>query len=378
MSLKRVHNIADLRLAAKKRLPKMIFDYIDGGADDEQTLRRNTAAFRDIGLVQNTLTDVSTIDTSVEIMGAKSALPFVIAPTATSRLFNPRFGERAVAGAAQQAGIPYSMSTLGSVPFDEISAIHTGPKWFQLYVWRDHSLVEALLTKAKAAGFTALILTVDTPVAGNRERDPKNDFTIPPVITPRTAWYGAQRPGFMWDIVSTPMIGPANVEAPAGMGVVDFINSQFDPTVTWDYVRWLRGVWDGPIAIKGISRPTDVEKLVEAGADCVWISNHGGRQLDTAPATIDLLPEIREATAGRAQIVLDSGIRRGSDIVKALAMGADAVAIGRAYLFGLAAAGEPGVAKAIEILQTELERTLALIGVPSVKDLDEQILHRNR
>lgn len=374
MSLRRVVNIADLRLAAKKRLPKMVFDYIDGGADDEQTLRQNTSAFRKIGLTQNVLTDVSSLKTDVTVMGGNSALPFVIAPTATSRLFNPRHGERAVARAAHKAGIPYSISTLGSVRFDEVTDIHTGPKWLQLYVWKDHKLVEQILQGAKQAGFTGLILTVDTPVAGNRERDPRNQFSIPPSINLRSAFYGAMAPGYMFDMATTSRIGPANVSAPDGLSIIDFINTQFDPSVTWDYVKWLRTVWDGPIAIKGISKPEDAARAVDAGVNCVWISNHGGRQLDTAPPTIDLLPEIHAAVDGAAQIILDSGIRRGSDIVKALALGADAVAIGRAYLYGLAAAGEAGVDKAIDILATEMRRTMALIGVPDVKDLDRRIL----
>jgi len=375
MSLKNVVNIADLRLKAKRRLPKMVFDYIDGGADDELTLAHNTNAFREIGLVQNALTDISDIKTNVSIMGGESALPFVIAPTATSRLFNPRYGERAVASAAAKAGIPYSISTLGSVKFSEIAEIAPGPKWLQLYVWRDHKLVEEVLAGAKAAGFTGLVLTVDTPVAGNRERDPRNQFSIPPKINLRSAIYAAMAPGYMWDMATTPTIGPVNVEGQnADMGIVDFINTQFDPSVTWDYVRWLRSIWDGKIAIKGISKPEDAGRVIEYGADCVWVSNHGGRQLDTAPATIELLPDIAAAVEGRAEIILDSGIRRGSDIVKALALGADAVAIGRPYLYGLGAAGEAGVAKAIDILATELRRTMGLIGVPDVKDLDAHAL----
>ena len=377
MRLSSVHSIADLRLAAKARLPKMVFDYIDGGADDELTLKRNSAAFNDIELVQNVLTNVSNIKTDVEIMGAKSALPFVIAPTATSRLFYPLAGERAVAAAAHKAGIPYAMSTLGSVLMEEIASINPGPNWFQLYVWRDRDLVGDMLVKAKAAGFSALILTVDTPVAGNRERDPRNRFSIPPKVNLNNAINALKAPRYMLDMAISPRIEPVNVDCDTStQSIIDLINNQFDPSVTWDYLDWLRGQWDGPIAIKGISKPQDALTAIDRGADCIWISNHGGRQLDTAPAPIDLLPGIRDAVGDQTQIILDSGIRRGSHIVKALALGADAVAIGRPYLFGLSAFGEAGVERAINILQTEVARTMALIGVPSVSDLDIGCLHR--
>ncbi|MGB1088300.1 MAG: alpha-hydroxy acid oxidase, partial [Alphaproteobacteria bacterium] len=371
-----VHNIADMRAKAKARLPKMVFDYIDGGADDELTLANNNNAFRQIGLLQNVLVDVSHIETRTKLMGGDVELPFVICPTATSRLFHPRQGERAVAKAAADAGMAYSFSTLGSVPFEEITQLAPGPKWFQLYVWKDRPLVLDMLAKAKAAGFSALILTVDTPVAGNRERDPHNDFSVPPKITPRTAWYGAWAPRFILDVATTSRIGPVNVDCDTStQSIIDLINDQFDPSVTWDYVEWLRSEWEGPIAIKGISKIEDARRAVDIGADCIWISNHGGRQLDTAPATVSLLPNIADAVGSRAEIILDGGIRRGSDIVKALALGADGVGIGRAYLYGLAAAGEAGVAKSIAILAEEFKRTMALVGVNDVKDLNREVIY---
>lgn len=376
MNLNRAHNIADLRLVAEKRLPKMVFDYIDGGADDELTLANNNTAFRQIGLLQNVLTDVSHIETRTRLMGDETELPFVICPTAASRLFHPRAGERAVAKAAADAGMAYSFSTLGSVPFADITRLAPGPKWFQLYVWKDRTLVTDMLAKAKAAGFTALILTVDTPVAGNRERDPRNDFSLPPRITPRNALYGAMAPFYMLDMALTPRIGPVNVDCDTGtQSIIDYINKQLDPSVQWDYFEWLREVWDGPLAIKGISKVEDARRAADIGADCIWISNHGGRQLDTAPATVSLLPGIADAVGSRAQIILDGGIRRGSDIVKALALGADGVGIGRPYLYGLAAGGEKGVAKAIQILSDELKRTMALIGVADVRDINREVLY---
>ncbi|MEL6829308.1 MAG: alpha-hydroxy acid oxidase [Pseudomonadota bacterium] len=372
MALDRCFNISDLRSLAKKKLPKMVFDYIDGAADDEITLRENVSRFADYKLVWKTLVDVSEINTKSRLMGAQTDLPFVISPTAATRLFHPRQGERAVARASHKAGMIYSISTLGSVSIEEIGEICPGPKWFQVYVWRDKALVETILERIKAAGFTGLILTVDMPVAGWRERDPRNDFEIPPKVTHRNAWQALQRPGYLWDLATTPKIGPANFPDPGAQGgLMGFVNSQFDRSVTWDYAKWLKEAWGGPLAIKGISRPDDARRVIDCGADTVWVSNHGGRQLDTAPATIDTLPGIVEAVGGDAEIIFDGGIRRGTDIVKALALGATGVAIGRAYLFGVAAGGEAGVSKAISLLRDELERAMALLGAPSIDAVRE-------
>jgi L-lactate dehydrogenase (cytochrome) len=293
-SLARARNIADLRRMARERLPRMVFDYIDGGADDEATLAKSVSRFRDIELGWDVLADVAEIDTRTTIMDAPSASPFFISPTATSRLFHPRAGELAVA-------------------------------------------------RAKAAGFSAIILTVDLPVAGNRERDYANDFTIPPKVTLRTASQALAAPSYLWDLMTTPEIRPANfAHMRIDGGLIGFINAQFDRSVTWDDARWLREAWDGKLAIKGICTAEDALRTVSVGADAVWVSNHGGRQLDTAPATIDTLPAIAGAVDGKAEIILDGGVRRGSDVVKALALGANAVALGRAYLYGLAAGGEGG------------------------------------
>lgn len=376
-SVARARNIADLRRMARARLPRMVFDYIDGGADDEVSLARSVSRFQDIELVWDALADVSAIDTTTTILGAASASPFFISPTATSRLFHPRAGEVAVARAAQAAGVPYACSTLASTTVENIAAVNTGPKWFQVYVWKDRGLVTEMLTRAKAAGFGAIILTVDVPVAGNRERDGANDFTIPPKVTWRTATQALAAPGYLLDLMTTPEIRPANVaHIRIDGGLIGFINAQFDRTVTWDDARWLREAWDGKLAIKGIATPEDAQRCVGIGADAVWVSNHGGRQLDTAPATIDTLPAIADAVGGQTEIILDGGVRRGSDVVKALALGANAVALGRAYLYGLAAGGERGVRRALEIMDSELRRTMALCGRSRLSGLTRDLIFR--
>ena len=376
-SLSRARNIADLRQLARARLPRMVFDYIDGGADDEITLQRNTAAFRDIELAWDVLADVASIDTSVTLMGETMRSPFFIGPTATSRLFHPRGGESAVARAAKAAGVMYACSTLASTSVEELNRAAPGPKWFQVYVWKDRGLVAETLARAKAAGFTGIILTVDLPVAGNRERDPANDFTIPPKVTWRTASQALARPGYLYDLMTTPRIGPANfTHIKMESGLVDFVNAQFDRTVDWRGAAWLRDIWKGKLAIKGVATAADARRVVDLGADAVWVSNHGGRQLDTAPATIDTLPAIAEAVRGEADIVLDSGVRRGTDIVKALALGANAVALGRGYLWGLAAGGDAGVARALAIFDEELKRTMALLGRTSIAALTPDIVFK--
>lgn len=377
MSLSRARNIADLRALARARLPLMVFDYIDGGADDERTLAANETRLRALELSWDALADVSTIDTSTTILGAPSRLPFLISPTATSRLFHPRAGELAVARAAQAAGVVYACSTLASTSMEDIAAAHRGPRWFQLYVWKDRALVRETLARAKAAGFSAIILTVDVPVAGNRERDHANDFTIPPKVTWRTASQALARPGYLWDLATTPRITPANfANVDIGGGLIAFINTQFDRSVTWEDARWLRENWDGKLAIKGVITADDARRAAAIGADAIWVSNHGGRQLDTSPATIDALPAIADAVGGEREIIFDGGVRRGTDILKALALGANAVALGRAYLWGLAAGGQAGVAKALHILEEELRRAMALTGRTRISAIGPDVIFR--
>ena len=368
MSLARALNIADLRRLAQRRLPRMAFDYIDGGADDEVTLAANEARLKAWRLVPDVLVDIAAIDARRRVLGADMRLPFFISPTAASRLFHTA-GETAVARAAGRAGIAYALSTMGSATIEDVAAATPGPKFFQVYVWKDRGLVREVLARAKAAGFTAAILTVDVPVAGNRERDPRNAFTIPPKPSLATAAQVLARPAWLADLVSTPPIRPENfrhIAATMEGGIMAFINEQFDRTVAWRDAAWMAELWDGPFAIKGVSTPADARRCLDIGASCVWVSNHGGRQLDGAPATVDVLEPIVDAVRGEAEIVFDGGIRRGSDIVKALALGATACAIGRAYLWGLSAGGEAGVARALTILESELMRTLALIGAPNI------------
>ena len=376
--LARARNIADLRALARARLPRMVFDYIDGGADDELTLRRNEAAFAEIELVWDALVDVSRIDTATTLMGQRMRLPFFISPTAASRLFHPRGGEIAVARAAHAAGVAYACSTLASTTLEDIAAAAPdGAKWFQVYVWKDRGLVEETLARAKAAGFSAIILTVDVPVAGNRERDHANRFTIPPKVNWRTATQTLARPAYLWELMTTPRVGAANfAHISIDGGLMAFINDQFDRSVTWGDARWLRERWDGKFAIKGLATPGDARRALAIGADAVWVSNHGGRQLGVAPASIETLPAIADAVRGEAEIILDGGVRRGGDVVKALALGANAVALGRAYLWGLGAAGEAGVARALALMEEELRRTMALLGRADVAALTRDLVCR--
>lgn len=374
-AIARARNIADLRLLARTRLPRMVFDYIDGGADDERTLARSTQRFREIELVWDALKDVAAIDTTAAIMGEPMRLPFFIGPTASSRLFHPRAGEVAVARAAEKAGVVYTCSTIASTSMEDIARAASGPRWFQVYVWKDRGLLRETLARAKAAGFSGIVLTVDVPVTGNRERDLANQFTIPPRVNWRTATQTLARPGYLWDLATTPPITPANfAHLKFDGGIMEFIATQFDRSVTWREARWLREAWDGKYAIKGLSTPNDARRAIEIGADAVWVSNHGGRQIDTAPPTIDTLPAIADAVRGDAEIVLDGGVRRGSDVVKALALGANAVALGRAYLWGLAAGGETGVVRALQIMEAELVRTMALLGRRRIAELTRDLI----
>jgi L-lactate dehydrogenase (cytochrome) len=370
-SLSRAFSIGDLRRLARARLPRMVFDYLDGGADDECTLRANVERFADYALTWDVLSDISTICTATTVMGAATKLPFFICPTAASRLFHPLGGEAAVARAAHAAGVIYSASALATTRFEDIAAVNPGPKWFQLYAWKDRGLLREMLLRAKAAGFSAAILTVDVPVAGNRERDLYNEFTVPPRVTARTALQALARPGYLWKLWSTAAVRPQIIAdfLPLDGSLPEFLNRQLDHTLSWKSIAWMIDAWAGEFAIKGIITVADAERCIAAGATGVWVSNHGGRQLDTAPATIDVLESIVQAVGDRAAVILDGGIRRGTDIIKALALGARAVGIGRAYLYGLAAAGEAGVSHAIAILSEELRRDLALMGCADLKSI---------
>jgi L-lactate dehydrogenase (cytochrome) len=376
MSVKDAINIADLRELARKRLPRMVFDYIDGGADDETTLRWSETRFNEYRLVWDALVDIDTLDLSTRVLGQDIKLPFFISPTALQRMFH-HDGECAVAAAATKRGTAYSLSTMGTVSLEEIASICPGPKFFQAYVWKDRGLLKDVLARAKAAGFAAVALTVDVPIGGNRERDPRNKFTVPPPINFNTVVNMLSRPEYLYNMAAHPRPTVANFTQFTSMpgGVVGFINEQFDRTVTWKDAEWMRDVWGGEFAIKGITHAADARRCADMGA-AAWISNHGGRQLDTSPATIDVLEEVVEAVDGRVDVILDGGVRRGTDIVKAIALGAKAVAIGRAYLFGLAAGGGAGVERALTILEEELRRDMMLLGCPRVRDLEPRFVRK--
>jgi len=376
MSVAKAINIADLRDLAQRRLPKMVFDYIDGAADDEVTLRQSVSRLQAYRLLFDSLVDVREIDLSTRVMGCDLKLPFFISPTAAQRLFHHE-GESGMARAADAFGTAYSLSSIGSTSVEDIAKATKGPKFFQVYVWKDRQVVKDIMARAKAAGFTGLILTVDVPVAGNRERDPRNEFSIPPQINAKTVNYMLEKPGYLWKLATSPRITAANFTQFTGNvgGIMAFMNSQFDRSVAWKDAEWMRNEWGGEFAVKGVTHAEDARRCADIGAH-VWLSNHGGRQLDTAPATIDMLEEVVEAVAGRVDVIFDGGVRRGTDVVKAIALGAKAVALGRAALFGLAAGGEAGARRTLQILKDETERTLALIGCPRVRDLKPRWVRR--
>lgn len=368
--ISRCYNIADIREVARRRAHKMVFDYIDGGADDEHTVTHNHDAFADYDLMFRILRGVAEIDTSTTILGQKMRYPFLTAPAAGNRLFHTQ-GERAVAKAADAAGVVYALSTLSSVTIEEIAALTKGPKWFQLYVWKDKARVKEMIERARAAGYTALILTVDLPVTGYRERDARNGFAVPPKIGPRQAWEAIKRPAWTWDYLTGPTIRYANLsEETAAVSLAEFVGAQLDAGFNWRDAEWVLGEWNGPAVIKGVVRTDDAKRAVDTGFNAVWISNHGGRQLDYSPAPIHVLESIVDVVGNDAEVILDGGIRRGTDVLKALALGAKAVSFGRPYLYGLAAGGEAGVNRALEILSKSIRRDMALLGARTIAEID--------
>ena len=364
-----------MRKAAQRRLPKPIFDYIEGGADDERSLRRNSSAFDDFELLPNHLNDVASIDTATTVLGRRISMPLMLAPTATSRLFH-RDAELGVANAAARHDIYYGLSTLATTSIEDVGAAASGPKMFQIYILRDRGLTREFVARCKAARYDALCLTVDTPVAGNRERDRVSGMTVPPRFTAKSALSFASHPRWLLDMLLGPKFRFANVsqQTPEGQtgsttSFVEYINRQFDRSVTWKDVAWLATEWGGPLAIKGLQSPGDARRALEAGATAVMISNHGGRQLEDSPAPIDCLVPMRQAVGSALELIVDGGIRRGTHILKALALGANACSIGRPYLYALGAGGRAGVDHLLNLLRAEIERDLALIGVRSVSDL---------
>jgi L-lactate dehydrogenase (cytochrome) len=371
----RVVNIADLRRLAKRRLPRAVFDYIDGGADGEVTLRENVRAFEDIAFRPRCAVETPPPDLSTTVLGTPIALPIILAPVGSSRMFWPR-GEEVAAAVAGSAGTIYSLSTLSGCRLEDVKKATPGPAWYQLYLCGGREVAAKTVQRARDEGYSALILTIDTAVAGLRERDARNGakelLTRRPWPMLPYVWQFLARPrwlaGFFGDggLMKFP-----NVMLPDGpMLYADVGVALEESTVTWNDLKWIREIWRGPIVIKGVHTGEDARRAVDEGADAIVVSNHGGRQLDSVQATIRVLPEVIEAVNGRVEVLMDGGIRRGGDVVKALCLGARAVLVGRAYAYGLGAAGGPGVARAIEILRADIIRTMKLLGVRSLGDLN--------
>ena len=375
-NVSRAVNIADLRLMARRRLPKAIFDYVDGGAEDELSLRANRRAFEDVTFRPRHAVAVPEPDLRVRVLGHDLALPVLLAPVGYNRLMHPK-GECAAARAAGAAGTIYILSTVSGHRLEDVKAASTGPVWYQLYLTGGRDAAKAGIERARAAGFSALVITIDTYVAGMRERDVHNG--TPELLGPNVLSKLPYLPQFLahpaW-LVSFLLDGGVhrlpNIVVPGEgpLPLVDVSTALSRIAFTWEDLSWIRPLWPGPIIIKGVLTGDDARRAVEGGAAAVVVSNHGGRQLDSSPATLRVLPEIVAAVNGRAEILMDGGIRRGADVVKAICLGARAVLVGRAYAYGLGAAGEAGVARALEILRTDLVRTLKLLGCGSVATLD--------
>ena len=361
--------IEDLRRIAKRRTPRAAFDYADGAADEEVSLARARQAFADVEFHPSILRDVSRVDTSCQVLGTSSALPFGIAPTGFTRLMQTE-GEVAGATAAEAAGIPYTLSTMGTTSIEDVAAAAPGArKWFQLYMWKDRDRSMALVARAAKTGFDTLMVTVDVPVAGARLRDTRNGFTIPPTLTPRTVANAIPRPAWWFNLLTTEPLAFASLDAWSGT-VGELLDTMFDPTVTYDDLAWIRDQWPGKVAVKGVQTVDDARRLADAGVDAIVLSNHGGRQLDRAPVPFHLLPSVVKQVGGDVEVHLDTGIMSGQDVVAAIAHGARFTLVGRAYLYGLMAGGRPGVDRAVEILRGQIERTMRLLGVSSLDELE--------
>jgi L-lactate dehydrogenase (cytochrome) len=377
--LQRAASIDDLRQMARRRLPRGVFDYIDGGADDELSVRRNVEAFRQIEFRPRVLRDVADVDPSTTLLGRALPIPLVLAPTGFTRMADPD-GELAVARAAARIGVPYTLSTMATRSIEQVAECSPGPKWFQVYVWRDRGLVRQMIARAEEAGYEAIMLTVDTAVLGRRERDVRRGFTLPPAIGVGTLLDGALHPGWTWRFVRSDPIAFANVvrsgagQATEPVNLADYVSSQFDPSLSWRDIDWFRSVWQRPLILKGVQTVADAVLAAEAGVDAVALSNHGGRQLDGAPVPLELVQPVADAVGDRVQLICDGGIRRGSDIVKAVSLGATTCMIGRAYLYGLGAAGERGVDHVLRLLDAGVRRTMALVGCRTVADLGPDLI----
>jgi L-lactate dehydrogenase (cytochrome) len=371
-------SIDDLRQAARRRLPRAIFEFVDGGAQDEATLRANRQDFARLRLLPRVLTDVSTRDTSTTLLGERIALPLVMAPTGLAGLLS-RKGEIAQARVAARAGIPYCLSQMAASSIEEVKQGSARPFWFQSYLLRDRTINQALFDRAWRAGCEVLVVTLDTKAQGPRERDLRNGFTVPPRVTWRNVLDVARRVHWLRDVALGPRVTFANLAGTVvGQGdivsIARLAQEQYDFSLDWSDLDWVRSVWRGKLVIKGVLTPEDARLAAEHGAQAVIVSNHGGRQLDGTPSAVAALPPIVDALQGRAEVILDGGVRRGTDIIKAIALGARACMTGRPFLYGLAAGGEQGVARALEMFRSELDVSLALLGRPSVRDLDQSAL----
>jgi L-lactate dehydrogenase (cytochrome) len=375
MQIKHCHNIGDFREMAKSRIPSPLFHYIDGGADDEFTLKRNTSAFEEYDLIPNGLADVADIDLSTTILGQKVSSPLFLAPTGMNRLFH-HDGERATSLAAEKFGHYYSLSTLSSVSIEEIGGLVNSPKMLQIYIHKDRGLTYELIERCKKANFSSLCLTIDTIVAGNRERDLRTGMTMPPKFTPSSLLSFAMRPRWVYNYFTHEAFKLANLEGKTDKGskeslsVIDYINSQFDTNLCWEDAQKAIEAWGGPFAIKGVMSVEDANRSVDVGASAIMISNHGGRQLDFSPAPFDLLSDIVDAVGDKIEIICDGGIRRGTHVLKALALGANACSMGRPYLYGLAAGGQAGVEAVLANFEAELKRNMMLMGINKLSQLD--------
>jgi len=377
--LRSAASVADLRRIARRRLPGGVFDYVDGGAEDERSLRANSEAFAAIGFRPRVLAGVHAVNASTTLLGRPLSIPLVLAPTGFTRIVHPD-GELAVARAAAAAGVPYALSTLGTRSIEQVAGTSTGRLWFQVYVWRDRGLVQQMVERAEAASYEAIVLTVDTPVLGRRERDIRRGFSIPPSLGIDTLLGGLVHPSWTWAFLASEPIRFENVigssvgDGSNPIALAEYTMRQFDSSLSWQDVEWLRSIWPRALVVKGIQTVEDAMIAADAGVEAVALSNHGGRQLDGAPAPLALIAPVVDAVGDRVEVICDGGVRRGSDIVKAVALGARACMSGRAYLYGLGAAGERGVDHVLGLLAADLKRTMALVGASSVDELDRSLL----
>ena len=383
MNLNDCYNFDDFRKLAKKKLPAPIFHYIDGGSDDEVTLNRNTNAFNDCDLVPNILASVGEPDLSTSVFGKKIDMPLFLSPTAMQSLYTPE-GDKASARAAEKFGTMYSMSTMASFSIEEIANISSGPKLFQLYVHKDKSITDDLIDRCRRANFDGLCLTVDTLVAGNRERDHRTGFTTPPKLTLESLLRFAMRPGWVFKYLTNKKFELANIKHKTDKGtniaksVIDYINEQYDPAMNWKDAEYCVKRWNGPFALKGVMSVEDAKKAIDIGCTAIMISNHGGRQLDGSRSPFDQIKAISDAVGDKLEIILDGGIRRGTHVLKALAAGATACSFGKAFLFSLGAGGQAGVERLLYNMQQEIRRNMILMGCKNINDLDRsKIIYRN-